>query len=168
MAPTGAVTVVDVASANGTRVGTAVATEPVELAPGSMLEVGTDRLQWVPLPRTRLSTSRSPDGRLDFDRVFAPAPAVERTEVALPAREPSAGRGVAKVLLAGLVPAATAGILALVTGRAEMLLFALMGPLTGLSSHVLDRRQWSTTASRSPSRRARRASRTCPRCSRTS
>jgi DNA segregation ATPase FtsK/SpoIIIE, S-DNA-T family len=140
VASSGAVTVADVGSSNGTFVDGAAAAAPLELRPEAVLEVGTDRLQWVPLPHLRLATTRSADGRLDFDRAFAPAPAVTRTEVVVPTKD-TTERGIGRVLLAGLMPMAMAGVLFLATKRPEMLLFALMGPLTGLSSHFFDRRQ---------------------------
>lgn len=139
VASSGGVTVLDVGSSNGTFVNGAPATTAVDLRPEGVLEVGTDRLQWVPLPRLRLSTTKSSDGRLDFDRAFAPAPAIARTEVALPSKD-TTERGIGRVLLAGLMPLVMAGVLFMVTKRAEMLLFALMGPLTGVGSHMFDRR----------------------------
>jgi S-DNA-T family DNA segregation ATPase FtsK/SpoIIIE len=140
VASSGAVTVVDIGSSNGSFVDGAPATEALELRPESVLEVGRDRLQWVPLPRLHLATTKSSDGHLDFDRAFAPAPAVGRTEVAMPMQDTEKS-GIGKVLAAGLMPAAMGGVLAAATQNPQMLLFCLMGPVTGVSSHLADRRQ---------------------------
>lgn len=136
----GDVTVVDVGSANGTRVDGVPISEPVPLTAGSMLEVGNDRLQWVPLPSSRLWTSRSPDGHLDFDRAFAPAPAIPRTEVTLPTEE-TVPRNVMGLLVSGLAPLAAGGVLAAVMRQPAMLLFGLFGLVTALGAYLVERRQ---------------------------
>lgn len=136
----GDVTVVDAGSANGTMVDGVPISEPVPLTTESVLEVGNDRLQWVPLPPTRLWTSPSPDGHLDFDRAFAPAPAIPRTEVTLPTRE-TTPRNVMGLLVSGLAPLAAGAVLAAVMRQPAMLLFGLFGLVTALGAYLVERHQ---------------------------
>jgi len=136
----GDVTVTDAGSANGTLVDGVPVSEPVSLTTDSVLEIGNDRLQWVPLPPTRLWTSRSADGHLDFDREFAPAPAIPRTEVTLPTKE-TAPRNIMGLLASGLAPLAAGGVLAAVMRQPAMLLFGLFGLVTAFGAYVAERYQ---------------------------
>ena len=85
----GVVTVVDVGSSNGTWIdGAAISPHTaVALTAGQTLEWGDGRFRWLPLGAAALRAGRSPDGHLDFDRAFAPAPALDRAEVTLPQAE---------------------------------------------------------------------------------
>src|SRR3954462_7467917 len=69
-----AVRVADNGSANGTEVGGSRISGTATLSPGSHLQVGDDVLEFHPVPGPALVTTRSPDGRLEFDRGYAAAP----------------------------------------------------------------------------------------------
>jgi S-DNA-T family DNA segregation ATPase FtsK/SpoIIIE len=131
--------VTDLGSSNGTTVDGVAATGPLPLRPGSRIQVGADTLEWVCPGDERMRVTRSPDGRLDFDRAFAPAPALPRTEVAAP--EPvAAGTNLVTVLVAGLLPVVGGLAMAALFRQPSMLLFALFGPLTALGPYLADRR----------------------------
>src|SRR5262249_34966276 len=136
----GDVTVADVGSANGTLVDGVPVSEPAPLTTDNVLEIGNDRLQWVPLPSARLWTSRSTDGHLDFDREFAPAPAIPRTEATRPTKDP-APRNIRGRLVSGLAPLAAGGVLAAVMRQPAMLLFGLFGLVTAFGAYVAERYQ---------------------------
>lgn len=136
----GRTSVVDLGSANGTTVDGVLATEPLPLTDRAVLEIGENQLQWVPLTATQSTMTRSADGRLEFHRAFAPAPAIPRIEVVLPTPEANS-RNVAALLLSALLPLGIGGVLAAVTGQAAMLLFALLGPVSVLGTMIMERRQ---------------------------
>ncbi|MGH3912714.1 MAG: FtsK/SpoIIIE domain-containing protein, partial [Pseudonocardiaceae bacterium] len=136
----GRATVVDTDSANGTTVDGQPASDPVPLGEQSALEIGGNQLQWLPLTSTQSLTTRSPDGRLEFHRAFAPAPAIPRIEVELPTQE-TTSRNMAVLLLSALAPLALGIIMALVMRQPAMLLFALLGPVSVLGTSYLERRQ---------------------------
>lgn len=136
----GAATVTDCESSNGTFVDGERLSGSVAFAARTTLEVGRDRLEWVPRPTRGLRTARSSDGRLDFDRAFARSPTVKRAQVKLPAAPASSSRGIGTVLLSGALPLILGGVLAVALGP-QMLLFALLGPVSALGSYWVDRRQ---------------------------
>lgn len=136
----GQVTVTDLGSANGTVVDGTPVTRPTPLGPESVLEVGDDRLEWLPVDGPAQHVTRSPDGHIEFDRAFAPAPSLPRPEVVLPQRDDST-RNMAAVLLSALVPVALSGVMAAVLKQPAMLLFALLGPVSALVTYVMERWQ---------------------------
>ncbi|MCA1705955.1 MAG: FHA domain-containing protein, partial [Actinobacteria bacterium] len=140
VSPYGRANVVDLGSANGTMVDGVSATEPLTLTEHAVLEIGGNQLQWVALTAAQSTMTRSADGRLEFHRAFAPAPAIPRIEVVLPTSEVNS-RNVAALLLSALLPLAVGGVLAVVTGQAAMLLFALLGPVSVLGTMIMERRQ---------------------------
>ncbi|WP_322748127.1 MULTISPECIES: FtsK/SpoIIIE domain-containing protein [unclassified Frankia] len=137
----GAVTVEDLHSSNGTLVDDASLVGPAPLAAGAVLEAGTDRMEWVPLPRSPLPTTRSHDGRLDFDRAFAPTPAVGRTEVTLPSvpTRQTASRGA--VWIPALLPVLIGGVLFVVMRNPILLVTCLLGPASVIGNQLVTRRQ---------------------------
>ncbi|MEU5565207.1 FtsK/SpoIIIE domain-containing protein [Micromonospora musae] len=90
----------DAGSSNGTFVDGVRITGTTRLAPRSVLGIGANALRWRRTPPDALRVTRAEDGRLDFDRAFAVAPAVPSLEVTLPVRQPAV-RGSATMLLLG-------------------------------------------------------------------
>ena len=129
VSPDGAVAVVDRGSTNGTFVDGRQITGQAALPPGGVLRIGADELSWTPRSRGVLRARRSADGRIEFDRAFAPAPAIPATEVALPARQAAqSGAGLATAL-ATLLPVGGAVVLAVATKNPNMLWLSLFGVL---------------------------------------
>ncbi|MCW3815102.1 FtsK/SpoIIIE domain-containing protein [Micromonospora sp. DR5-3] len=106
----GTAEVVDAGSSNGTFVGGVRITAPTRLTPRRLLRLGADELRWTPTPAGRLRAVRAPDGRLDFDRAFAAAPAVPSIEVTFPVQQPPV-RGNAPMTLLGAGVAVVAALL---------------------------------------------------------
>ncbi|WP_232425324.1 FtsK/SpoIIIE domain-containing protein [Pseudofrankia inefficax] len=132
---------VDVGSFNGTFLDGERLTEPAVLSAGSLLQVGSDRLEWVSLPAAGLITKPGGDGRLDFDRTFISPPAVHPAEIVLPTpptRPPTSRLG---AWLSALLPVAMGLVLAVVTHRTLVLLMCLLGPLGVIGTQMSDRRQ---------------------------
>ncbi|MFI5797379.1 FtsK/SpoIIIE domain-containing protein [Streptomyces sp. NPDC051677] len=124
VSPDGRVFVVDRGSTNGTYINGRRVTGRIALAPGRTLQVGADELQWTARPTGTPQTTRSADGRLDFDRAFSPAPAVPRTEVTLPVQQTVTSNAGLTVLAVGVIGALA---LAIVTHQPRMMFFALLG-----------------------------------------
>lgn len=142
--PQGRASVVDLGSANGTTVDGLPAAEPLTLTEHAVLEIGGNQLQWVPLTSAPPPMTRSADGRLEFHRAFAPAPAIPRVEVILPTQETTA-RNMAVLLLSVLLPLAVGAVMAAVTKQLVMLLFALLGPVSAMGTTIMERRQRKAT-----------------------
>ncbi|MGH3548342.1 MAG: FtsK/SpoIIIE domain-containing protein [Pseudonocardiaceae bacterium] len=140
ISPHGGASGADLGSANGTTVDGVPATGPLPLTDRAVLQIGGNQLQWVPLTATPSTMTRSADGRLEFHRAFAPAPAIPRIEVTLPTPEANS-RNVATLLLSSLLPLVIGGVLAAVTREAGMLLFGLLSPVTALGTMIMERRQ---------------------------
>lgn len=135
------VTVSDQGSGNGTFLDGSPLEDAAPWTAESVLTIGDDVLSWTPVPSRGLDLTRSLDGHLDFDRAFAPAPAVSATEVDLPVQaEPSAGRGYQLLLSAG-APVLLGVVLATVLRNPYMLLMAAFAPVMALTSALTDRRQ---------------------------
>ncbi|WP_250286340.1 FtsK/SpoIIIE domain-containing protein [Frankia sp. CiP1_Cm_nod2] len=134
-------TVEDLGSSNGTLIDGALVTGPVPLPAGAVLETGTDRMEWVPLPRTPLQTTRGQDGRLDFDRAFAPTPTVSRTELTLPSAPSrhTASRGA--LWIPALLPLVAGAVLFVVLHNPLVLLMCLLGPVSVLGTQLVARGQ---------------------------
>ncbi|MFG3701364.1 FtsK/SpoIIIE domain-containing protein [Micromonospora sp. NPDC047620] len=107
----GSAEVADSGSSNGTFVDGVRITGRTRLTPRAVLRVGADELRWSPARAGALRVVRAPDGRLDFDRAFDPAPVVPSVEVTLPVHQPAV-RGSATMALLG---AGVAVVAALVT-----------------------------------------------------
>ncbi|MES4901710.1 MULTISPECIES: FtsK/SpoIIIE domain-containing protein [unclassified Streptomyces] len=136
----GQAVVVDGGSTNGTFLDGARVSGRMALKPGSVLRVGSDELRWTPHPVEALRAIRSADGRLDFDRAFAAAPAIPRTEVTLPVRQ-TVVRNTAMMALSALLPVGGAVLMALTMHRASMLWFGLLGVLGFLVMQLIQNKQ---------------------------
>lgn len=130
---TGEATVIPVGAPGRVLVDEAVATGPTPLSPEGTLRVGDSLLRWVPLPSSRLKTVRSHDGRLDFDRAFAPAPTAPATRVLLPRSEVQP-RNMTVQLISAVLPALMAVPLSLLLGSWWFMLFALLSPVMFLGT----------------------------------
>lgn len=106
----GSAEVADAGSSNGTFVDGTRITAPARLTRRHVLRVGTDELRWRPAPAGGLRVVRAPDGRLDFDRAFAAAPAVPSIEVTMPVRQPAV-RGSSSMALLSAGVAVVAALL---------------------------------------------------------
>ncbi|WP_336212103.1 FtsK/SpoIIIE domain-containing protein [Nonomuraea sp. LPB2021202275-12-8] len=137
---TGEVTVVALDSAGATLVDEVAIEGPTPLRPESVLQVGDDRLRWVPLPPGRLRATRGKDGRIDFDRAFAPAPAVPAERIELP-RSEATPRNFAVQLLSSLIPLPIAVLMAVFLKSPYFLLFGLLTPITFLGTQWAEGRQ---------------------------
>ncbi|WP_406123401.1 FtsK/SpoIIIE domain-containing protein [Streptomyces canus] len=125
VSPDGRVFVVDRGSTNGTYINGRRVTGRIPLAPGRILQVGADELQWTAQPTGTQQTTRSADGRLDFDRAFNPAPAVPRTEVTLPVQQTATGNAGFAGLAVGL-PIFGGFVLAMMMHQPKMMVLALL------------------------------------------
>ncbi|MFG1947537.1 FtsK/SpoIIIE domain-containing protein [Nonomuraea sp. NPDC048826] len=135
---TGEVTVVDLGG--GALVDELPADGQAALRPDSVLRVGGDRLRWVPLPPARLKAVRSLDGRVDFDRAFAPSPAVPAERITLP-RSEATPRTFAVQLLSSLIPLPIAVLMAVFLQSPYFLLFGLLTPVTFFGTQWVEGRQ---------------------------
>jgi S-DNA-T family DNA segregation ATPase FtsK/SpoIIIE len=127
-----------VQGAPGLRLNGVAVTGAQRLTPEARVQAGETGLRWTPLPGPPAATVRSPDGRLDFDRAFAPTPPIVRSEVRLPARDDHQ-RNVAALLLSTALPIALAVVIALLYHNPMFLLFAALGPLGAVGTIVTDR-----------------------------
>jgi S-DNA-T family DNA segregation ATPase FtsK/SpoIIIE len=146
----GAAAVEDLGASNGTFVdGRPVAPNPAAaLPPGSLLEVGTNLAEWVPMPppQARLRTVRSRDGRLDFDRAFAAAPAVRRTRVELPAAPAQHGTSRVAMWITGLVPVYLGLVLFAVIRNPIVLVICVFGPVSLIGTRFAGKRRRAADA----------------------
>ncbi|WP_232303643.1 FtsK/SpoIIIE domain-containing protein [Pseudofrankia sp. DC12] len=132
---------VDAGSFNGTFLGGERLTEPASLPAGALLTVGSDRMEWVPLPAAGLVTKPGGDGRLDFDRTFVSPPAVQPAEIVLPTPPTRPATSRLGTWLSALLPVAMGLVLAVVTHRTLVLLMCLLGPIGVIGTQFSDRRQ---------------------------
>jgi S-DNA-T family DNA segregation ATPase FtsK/SpoIIIE len=131
----------DLGSGNGTFLDGVPLEHPVPWTAGSLLAVGDNLLSWTPVPPRGLAVTRSRDGHLDFDRAFAPAPAVPTAEVDLPIpAEPPAGRGY-QLLMSAAAPVVLGVVMATVLHQPYLLLMAAFAPVAALTSGLGERRQ---------------------------
>lgn len=119
--------IADLGSANGTYVGDVLITGPTPLSADAVVRVGNNQLRWIPTPTTGLLTTRTQDGHLEFDRAFAPVPAIPRTEVTLPAGEAPESHNSAGMWLTGLLPVAGGIVTAMAMHQPAMLGMSLLG-----------------------------------------
>ncbi|MBO3675363.1 FHA domain-containing protein [Streptomyces sp. NEAU-YJ-81] len=136
----GRAVVVDGGSTNGTFVGSARVTGRAALKPGTVMQVGADELLWTPHSAEALRATRSADGRLDFDRAFAAAPAIPRTEATLPVQQVLV-RNTGMMALSALLPVGGAVLMALTMHRMSMLWFGLLGVLGFLVMQFIQDKQ---------------------------
>jgi DNA segregation ATPase FtsK/SpoIIIE, S-DNA-T family len=136
----GGIVITDTGSGNGTLVDQVAITAPTALTPRSRIELGDDVLQWLPLPAAGLHSTRSTDGRIDFDRAFAPAPAITRTTVELPTEE-TGGGGVKAMLASAAAPVGFGVVMAVATQQVLMLLMAAFAPVGVMITGLVERRQ---------------------------
>ncbi|HET9657332.1 MAG TPA: FtsK/SpoIIIE domain-containing protein [Kineosporiaceae bacterium] len=135
--------VTDAGSSNGTRIGGNLLTEGegAPWPPGTVLEVGSGLLEWVPLSRAPRPPVRSRDARLDFDRAFAAAPQVSGVKVRLPEPVEAPPGSKAAMLATAGVPLLLGVVLALVMRQPALLLTGLFGPVTWAATAWVERRQ---------------------------
>ncbi|MFG1779945.1 FtsK/SpoIIIE domain-containing protein [Micromonospora sp. NPDC049048] len=107
----GSADVVDTGSSNGTFVDGVRISRRTRLTRRSRLRVGADELRWRPAAAGALRVARAPDGRLEFDRAFVPAPVVPSVEVTMPVQQQPAAGGTATMALLGAGMAAAAAFL---------------------------------------------------------
>ncbi|MFC5822588.1 FtsK/SpoIIIE domain-containing protein, partial [Nonomuraea insulae] len=137
---TGEATVVDLGSRNGTLVDEMAVRGPAVLRPDGVLQVGDDRLRWAPLPSARLRTTRSRDGRVDFDRAFSPAPAAPAARITMPRNEVPQ-RNIAVALLSSLLPLPISIAMAILLKSPYFLLFGILTPITFFGTQWVEGRQ---------------------------
>ena len=75
-----------------------------------------------------LRVTHTPEGNLEFDRVFAPIPAIPQGEVELPAQEASP-RNAATMVMSAMVGLASGFVMAAATRQPLLLLVSVIGPL---------------------------------------
>ena len=138
--PGGEAVIWDLTSRNGTFVNGVPITAPTALADGSVVRAGESQLRWVAAHSRALRVTQTADARLEFDRVFAPAPAIPRGDVELPAQEPAA-RNVVSMVLGSVGALATGIVMALALHNALMLLVSLFGPLIPFGIYAVEGRQ---------------------------
>jgi DNA segregation ATPase FtsK/SpoIIIE, S-DNA-T family len=124
----GEAVVSDLGSRNGTFVDGERITAATALDDGSVVRIGPDRLRWVPANPPRLRVTHTPEGNLEFDRVFAPIPAIPQGEVELPAQE-NPPRNAATMVMSAMVGLASGFVMAAATHQALLLLVSVIGPL---------------------------------------
>ncbi len=125
------------------------------LAPGEDLLVGATTLIWSPRHEGRRAARRE-DGRLYFDRSFAPTPGIAPLVVRLPAGEQHV-RAVWATVLTFMLPMLAAGALALLMHQVFFLLMAVLGPIGGVGHLLLERRQRQAREADVAARRAEAA-----------
>lgn len=131
----------DAGSSNGTALGgRPVRADPVPWPPDSLLEVGADLLEWVPLGRPPRPPVRSRDARLDFDRAFAVAPEVVTAQVRMPEPVQAGSGGRTAIVATAVVPLLIGVGLAALLRQPTMLLMGLFGPLTFAATALAERR----------------------------
>jgi DNA segregation ATPase FtsK/SpoIIIE, S-DNA-T family len=134
------VSVTDSGSSNGTSVAGHPVSGPAPVPPGARIQVGDDLLEYIPVQAENAAPTRSSDGRLEFDRAFAAAPAIPRPQVRLPAA-PNAQGGVKALIMAAAAPVVLGVVMAVVLRQVYMLMFAAFAPASALVSFLMERRQ---------------------------
>ena len=135
-----ALSVTDAGSANGTQVAGARITGAHAVPTGQQVQVGDDVLEFTPMQRDGLPAARSSDGRLEFDRAFAPAPTIPHPDVGLPAAPDGQG-GMKALITAAVAPVVLGVVMALALRQVYMLMFAAFAPASALVSYLVERRQ---------------------------
>lgn len=136
----------DLGSTNGTSVEGTPVTGWVELGRGDLIQIGGTTIV-VDAPSIECLPTVADGTRRQVNRRFRLADPTWPDEVRFPT-EPAPSEAPSLNLLLTLLPAAGIGIVALVSGRTEFLLFAAMSPLVGITRAVLQRRTWKRTNAR--------------------
>ena len=136
----GAVTVVDLGSANGTGIdGSPVGPGAAALPEGAVLRIGSSNLVLTGPAEPAAPLSPTGDGRLAYHRPPRLRPPRELVQVVVPARPEARDRAPIPVL-AVLAPVVLGVVLWQVTGSTTFLLFTLLSPVLVLGNVVTDRR----------------------------
>ena len=136
----GAVTVVDLGSANGTGIdGSPVGPGTAALPEGAVLRIGSSNLVLTGPAEPAAPLSPTGDGRLAYHRPPRLRPPRELVQVVVPARPEARDRTPIPVL-AVLAPVVLGVVLWQVTGSTTFLLFTLLSPVLVLGNVVTDRR----------------------------
>ncbi len=136
----GAVTVVDLGSANGTWLdGSPVGAVGATLLVGAVLRIGSSSLTLIGAAEPAVPVDPTGDGRLAFHRPPRLRPPRELVQVVVPARPEGRDRTPIPVL-AVLAPVVFGVVLWRVTGSTTFLLFTLLSPVLVLGNVVTDRR----------------------------
>ena len=138
--PGGAAVISDAGSSNGTLVNGTLITAPATLPSGSLIQVGASLLRWIAASPTPLRVAQTADGHLEFDRVFAPVPAIPQAEIDLPAQQ-APGRGAATMVLSVIGGLASGIILAAAMRQWDLLLVSALGPLAPFGVYAVEGRQ---------------------------
>lgn len=123
------VTVTDVGSRNGTRIGEAEITEPTEVPDEGLFGICDDVVQWLPLARTDHDWKRGPDGRIEVVRRFHAAPQSKPQRVDLPPKLAERNRNVGQMVMALVTPIVMGLGMFVMTRNPMSLLMVLASPL---------------------------------------
>ena len=134
----------DTNSSNGTFVNGVPITAPTLLENGSIVRVGPDSLRWAPAGPRAIRVTQTADGRLEFDRVFAPAPAIPAAEVEMPQPEPDS-RNASSMVMSAILGLAAGPALFAGTHNMTMLLASLAGPIAPFMTYTVESRQRKKT-----------------------
>ena len=137
VAPDGSAAVWDAGSTNGTFVNGIPAESPMPLGAGNVLQIGADQLRWTPGATRSLRVEHTDDGRLEFDRVFTPAPALREGEVDMPSGVP-AGRNIGTIVMSSMVGLASGVVLAVAAHQTMMLAVSALGVAAPLVTFGLE------------------------------
>jgi S-DNA-T family DNA segregation ATPase FtsK/SpoIIIE len=140
VSPDGAAALADAGSANGTYVDGAKITRPMLLADGSVVQIGANKLRWTPAGSRALRVTQTADGRLEFDRVFAPAPAVRAHEVDLPPRE-SRSQNLTQMILGSIGGLVIGPLMYAGYHNLLMMLGSMLGVVVPFATYGIDRLQ---------------------------
>ena len=135
--PDGKAVISDAGSRNGTFIDGVPVTAPAPLEEGSVLRVGVNTLRWVSGAARQLRVAQAADGRLEFDRVFAPTPAIPQGEVDLPPQETTT-RNVATLVLTAVIGVASGIVLAVATHQKALLFVSFLGVLAPIATQIME------------------------------
>jgi len=135
----GTAAISDAGSRNGTWVSGVRVTAPTRLDESSVVRIGNDKLSWAAGGKQELRVAQTAGGRLEFDRVFAAAPAIPVRDVDAPPQEP-VPRSFTAMLTTGLVGLAAGPAMFLGSGSHSpvLLLGSLAGPGAGFVSYAVE------------------------------
>lgn len=142
---TGAV-LTDLGSANGTLVNGHTITEPVALDGGEYIRVGNSVLVVTAPEAADTALVRGHDGTLTYNRRFRSAAADHEWNIEFPGQyEEEPPPAISFLYLA--IPLITGVVMAMILGP-RYLIFAFLGPVTGVAGMVASRRQHKTRQAR--------------------
>jgi DNA segregation ATPase FtsK/SpoIIIE, S-DNA-T family len=140
VSPDGGARIWDADSRNGTFVDGAPIRTATPLANGSVVRIGPDELRWAPGGGGALQVTQAAGGRLEFDRVFAPVPAIPAAEVELPPPGPDS-RNATSMVTSAVIGLAMGPALFEGTHNALALLASLAGPIAPFMTYAVEGRQ---------------------------